>query len=55
MQTERERDRIPSRVRAVSEESNTGLEPSKHEIMVPAEIKSQMLNPLSHPGVIILF
>ena len=31
-------------------ETNVGLNPMNHEIMTWTEIKSQMLNGLSHPG-----
>ena len=45
-----ERERIPSRLWDVSTELNVGLELTNHEIMTWAEIKSQRLNQLSHPG-----
>ena len=41
---ERGRERIPSRLCIVSEESNSGLKPTNHKIMTWAEIKSQILN-----------
>ena len=41
----------PSRLHTVSAESNTGLKLKNREVMTSAEIKSQMLNQLSHPGV----
>ena len=44
------RQRIPSRVCAVSAEPDVGLELMNHEIMTSVEIKSQTLNQLSHPG-----
>ena len=47
---ERGRDRIPSRLCAISTESDVGLNPMKHEIMTWAEIKSRTLNQLSHLG-----
>ena len=48
---ERERrERIPSRLHTVSMEPDVGLELMNHEIMIWAEIKSWMLNQLSHPG-----
>ena len=47
---EREGERIPSRPRSVSREPNAGLKLTNCEIMTWAEIKSQMLNWLSHPG-----
>ena len=47
---ERWRERIPSRLRAVSAEPNAGLELTNHEIMTCAEIKSQMINQMIHPG-----
>ena len=47
---DRERERIPSRLHAVSTEPDAGLEPTNHKIMTRAEIKSQTLNQLSHPG-----
>ena len=37
---ERDRDRIPSSLRAVSEKPNAGLELTNHEIMTRTEIKS---------------
>ena len=43
------RGRIPSRLHAVSTEPYAGLEPTNCEIMTCAEIKSLMLNWLSHP------
>ena len=45
----RGRDRIPTRLHAVSTEADAGLEPMNCEIMTWAEIKSQTLNQLSHP------
>ena len=47
---ERRRQRIPSRLRAVSVEPDQGLGPRNCEIMTRAEIKSQTFNQLSHPG-----
>ena len=48
---EGERERIPSRLYAVSTESvSIQPEPRNHEIMTWAKIKSQMPNRLSHPG-----
>ena len=47
---ERGRERIPSRLLAVSAEPNAELDPTNREIMMSAEIKSQMPNLLSHPG-----
>ena len=49
-ETERERERIPSTLPAISVEPNTGLEPMNHEIMILAKIKNQTLNQLSHQG-----
>ena len=49
---ERGRQRILSRLCAVSTEPDVGLEPTNREMMTQAEIKSQTLNPLSHPGVL---
>ena len=49
-ETERGREKIPSRLRAVSTESDMGLELANCEIMTCIELKSQMLNQLSHPG-----
>ena len=46
---EREREGFPSRLRTVSAKPNTGLNSTNYEIMTSAEIKSQMLNRLSHP------
>ena len=51
---ERERERISSSLSTVSAEPNAGLELTNLEIMTLAEIKSQMLNPLSHPGTSVL-
>ena len=34
----------------LSAEPDTGLEPTNHEIITQAKIKSQMLNQLNHPG-----
>ena len=45
-----ERERIPSRLLAVSAEPDAELDPVNCEIMTCAEIKSQKLNRLSHPG-----
>ena len=47
---QREKERIPSRLCTVSSEPNAGLDPMDHENMAWAEIKSQMLNWLSHPS-----
>ena len=47
---ERRREGIPSRLRAVSIEPHTGLHLTDHEIVTRAEIKSQGLIRLSHPG-----
>ena len=49
---EEERERIPSRHHAISAEPYVGLEPMYHEIMIWAEIKSQMLNRQSLPGAL---
>ena len=46
----RDRERIPSRLCAVSAEANMRLEPMNREITTWAKIKSQTLNRLSHPG-----
>ena len=46
----RGRERIPGRLSTVSMELDVGLELTNHEIMTWAEIKSWMLNQLSHPG-----
>ena len=45
-----ERERIPSRLSAVSAEPDTGLDPTNCEIMTLAKIKSWTLSWLSHPG-----
>ena len=46
---DKERERIPSRFRAVSAERElAGLELTKHEIMTWAKTRSQMSNHLSH-------
>ena len=47
------RERIPSRLCAESAQLDTGLDPMNHEIMTSAEIKSQTLNGLRHPGALI--
>ena len=47
---DRERERIPSRLPADSVEPDAGLELTKGGITTGAEIKSQTLNCLSHPG-----
>ena len=47
---EREGERIPSGLCAVSIEPYTGLDPTNCEIVTYAEIKSQPLNWLSHPS-----
>ena len=44
------RERISSRLLAVSAEPHAGLDPTHCEIMTCAEIKSMSLNRLSHPG-----
>ena len=46
----RERGRIPSRLRTVSAEPDTGLNPTNREIVTLAEIKSWTLNWRSHPS-----
>ena len=48
-QTERDSESQAGSV--YSAEPNTGLNPMNHEITTWAEIKSRMLNLLSHPGV----
>ena len=47
---QREKERIASRLHAVSSESNTGLDLTNQEIMTWAETKSWTPNRLSHPG-----
>ena len=47
---ERDGERIPSRLHAVSTEPSVRLDPMNHEIMTWAEIKSWTLNWLSHAG-----
>ena len=49
-QRERVRERIPGRLHTISIEPHAGLELTNHEIVIGAEIKSQMLYGLSHPG-----
>ena len=44
------RERIPTRFHAVRTEPKVGLKIMNCEIMTLAEIKSQMLNQLNHPG-----
>ena len=43
-----DRERIPSRLQAVSPEPDMGFHPMNHEIMTWTESKSWTLNPLSH-------
>ena len=47
---QRDTERVPSRLHAASAESDLGLKLPNCEITTWAEIKSQMLNWLSHPG-----
>ena len=47
-ESEGERERIPSRLHTVSMEPDTGLDLMNCETMTCAEIKSWMLNQLSH-------
>ena len=47
---EREGERLPSRFHAASAEPDARLKLMNCEIMTSAEIKSQTLNQLSHPG-----
>ena len=49
-ETERERERIPSRLQAVSTEPNAELELTNPESITQAEIGSQPLNRLIHPS-----
>ena len=49
-QRERERENILSRLHTVSTKPDAGLEPTNHEIMTRAKIKSQTLHQLSQPG-----
>ena len=50
---EREREREnPKQAHTVSEEPNVGLDLMNHDFMTWAEIKSQVLNWLSHPGAL---
>ena len=49
-QSEREREKIPSRLHTDSAQSDVGLKLKNHEIMTWAEIKNQMINRVSHPG-----
>ena len=44
---EEQRERLPS---LLSAEPTSGQDPRAHKIMTPAEITSQRLNQLSHPG-----
>ena len=48
--TEREGERIPSRLCTASPEPDAGPEPTNRKIMTRAETKSWTLNQLSHPG-----
>ena len=47
---ERDRERIPTRLHAVSAEPDGGPDPPNHAIMTRVEIRSWMLNQVSHPG-----
>ena len=49
---ERGRERIPSRFHSANMEPDAGLEPINYEITTWAEIKSQTLNQLNHPGTL---
>ena len=49
-QREKEREKISSRLRAVSTVHRVGLKPTNCEIMTWAKTKSQLLNWLNHPG-----
>ena len=41
-----------SRLRAVRTEPDVGLEPTNHEIVTLAKVRSLALNRLSHPGAL---
>ena len=47
---QRERERSPRGLCTDSTDLHMGLDPTHHEITTSAEIKSWMLNQLSHPG-----
>ena len=47
---EREKERIPSRLRTVHAEPNAGLELVNREIVTGAEVKSRTLSRPSQPG-----
>ena len=49
---ERGKERIPRRLHAVGSEPDVGLDPTNREIVTGAQIRSQMLNRLSHPGAL---
>ena len=49
---EERREKIPSRLHAVRAEPAMGPEPPNCEITTRAEIKSQVLNWLSHPDAL---
>ena len=51
-----EREKIPSRLRAVSAEPDEGLKLTNHEIVTQVEFKGWMLNHLSHwaPRIILI-
>ena len=49
-QTQRGRERIPSRLHVVRAKPDIGLHPTNTEIVTWAETKSQTLKRLSHPG-----
>ena len=51
-QREKERERIPSRLCAISAEPDAGLELTNREVITRAEIRSRTLDRLSHPGAL---
>ena len=42
----------PKQTLVISTDPDAGLDPTNHEIMIWAAIKSRILNPLSHPGAL---
>ena len=51
---EKGRERIPSRLHAVSTQPDTEPDLMNREIMTLAQIKSQTLNQLSHPSALVV-
>ena len=49
VERERGREKIPSRLCAISVEPHTGLDPMKYEVMLLTKVKSWTLSQLSRP------